>query len=317
MAGGEQVRHLLPEHFRNGRVDVALVGVGGSGTQMISALARIHVSLLALGHSSGLKVTAYDSDNVSEANVGRQMFSMSDVGQNKAAVMVNRINAFFGTDWTARPQKFDSDRTPSVDLVVTCVDTAAARVSIGDKMAGKRGYWLDLGNEAHTGQVVLGNFNQTKSKVACDKERIPNVLDLFKSLRKRGVETNTPSCSLAGALIHQDLFVNQMVATWASNLLWKWFRQGYIEEHGYFINLAGSVTSLPVCANSWRRLGYAAELPPLRKIKKFIKRARGMLDYHTVKLECGHIAHCKGEKRARCTDCQNDQAHHDSRTETK
>ena len=47
-----------------------------------------------------------DADTVSETNCVRQPFSASDVGQNKATVLVNRINMFWGTKW--RPNRLFS-----------------------------------------------------------------------------------------------------------------------------------------------------------------------------------------------------------------
>jgi hypothetical protein len=66
-------------------------------------------------------------------------------------------------------------------------------------------------------------------------------------LNPRFKEDNQPSCSLAEALEKQDLFINQSVATYALHLLWRLFRAGSIEHHGYFINLeSGRVNPLPV-----------------------------------------------------------------------
>ncbi len=42
----------------------------------------------------GLEVTLMDGDTVSETNCVRQPFSWSDVGQNKATILINRINLF-------------------------------------------------------------------------------------------------------------------------------------------------------------------------------------------------------------------------------
>lgn len=53
--------------------------------------------MIALGHPGGLEVTVIDSDQVSEANVGWQMFYPSDVGLSKATVLVNRINMAMGS----------------------------------------------------------------------------------------------------------------------------------------------------------------------------------------------------------------------------
>jgi PRTRC genetic system ThiF family protein len=134
-------------------------------------------------------------------------------------------------------------------------------------------YWLDLGNSAKFGQVVLGepsrvskrsrpesvarsfSRNMSKNELAEHKEwlhwkdhRLPNILGVFPQLKRKRVKEDTaPSCSLAEALEKQDLFINQSVATFALQLLWQFIREGGLDIHGYFINLqTGKVTPLPI-----------------------------------------------------------------------
>jgi PRTRC genetic system ThiF family protein len=73
-------------------------------------------------------------------------------------------------------------------------------------------------------------------------------MEIFPELLDESLEEDPrPSCSLAESLDQQDLFINQAVATFALNLLWRLFRDGKIEYHGGFINLAtGRVNPLPV-----------------------------------------------------------------------
>ena len=68
---------LNPQH----PVTVNLIGGGGTGSQVLTNLARLDVTLRTLGHP-GLFVTLYDPDIVTEANIGRQLFGYSDLGLN-------------------------------------------------------------------------------------------------------------------------------------------------------------------------------------------------------------------------------------------
>ena len=83
------------------------------------------------GHPGGIDCTVFDDDTVSPTNVGRQGFYPNDVGEYKASLIVNRLNALMGTDWRAETRRFGaSDPLYNVDLVIGCVDTRAARRAI-------------------------------------------------------------------------------------------------------------------------------------------------------------------------------------------
>lgn len=254
------------------RVHVDLVGAGGSGSLMLSGIARLDTALRALGHP-GFDVTVWDPDTVSEANLGRQLFAPADVGHHKAAVLVTRTNAWFGTAWHAAPCRFSmaddrsAHRTP---ILVSCVDSARARAAIGAQIAHERSgnwrhqylLWLDLGNRAADGQVVLGIPAQDEAHAAYEF-RLPTVLELFPELLDGRPEDDAPSCSLAQALERQNLFVNQAVATPALELLWQVFRVGRIGWHGAFVNLeTGRTTPLPVDPQAWKRFGYEPPRKP-------------------------------------------------------
>ena len=74
---------LSPQH----RISVNLIGAGGTGSQVLETLARIDSALFKLGHP-GLFVTTFDADEVSESNIGRQLFSPADIGLNKSVFSV-------------------------------------------------------------------------------------------------------------------------------------------------------------------------------------------------------------------------------------
>ena len=98
-------RYLLNPHHP---VTVFIIGAGGTGSQVATNLARMSIALQALGHP-GLHVTVFDPDTVTEANIGRQLFSESELGLNKAVALVTRINRFFGFSWEAKGQCYPSE----------------------------------------------------------------------------------------------------------------------------------------------------------------------------------------------------------------
>lgn len=94
---------MNPQH----PVTVNIIGAGGTGSQVLTGMARLDVTLRALGHP-GLFVTVYDPDIVTDANIGRQLFGPSDLGLNKSQCLVTRINNFFGNDWKAEASFYPS-----------------------------------------------------------------------------------------------------------------------------------------------------------------------------------------------------------------
>lgn len=243
---------INPRH----RVTVTLVGAGGTGSQMLHSLARIDYALYKLGHP-GLNVTVYDDDIVTEANVGRQLFSPCDVGLNKADVLVSRINTFFGIDWLSEAKAYDCNTEEGSNILITCVDNVKTRLEIGKHSKNKKAtlgyderksyYWLDFGNQVDRGQVVLGTLGVIKQPGNSKYEtvsRLKTVHEMF-DLRSINEEDSGPSCSLAEALRKQDLFINSTLCQIGSSLLWKLFTDGKISYQGAYLNLS-TMTSAPI-----------------------------------------------------------------------
>ena len=70
-----------------------LIGAGGTGSQVLTALARMNHALTELNHA-GLSVRLWDDDVITEANLGRQLFAESELGLYKSVALINRINRF-------------------------------------------------------------------------------------------------------------------------------------------------------------------------------------------------------------------------------
>ena len=239
-------------------------GVGGNGAQMAACLARLDIAMRALGHPHGLHVVAFDADRVSEANVGRQIYSAADIGQYKSIVSVHRLNLFYGLDWSAVPQRYEvaQEARPygrGADILISCVDSRAARRQLHriafDRFSGFR-YWLDLGNTESTAQVVLGQpaNRQTDSLGA---ERLPCVTELFPELLDADVpDDDRPSCSVRMSLASQGLFVNDVAVRYAAQLLYELFSRGRIAAHGVVVNLDSKRSGpIEVDPGTWARFG--------------------------------------------------------------
>ena len=261
------MEHAINPHLLRQTISVALVGAGGTGSQVITALAQMHYALVKLGHPGGLSVTVYDDDRVSESNIGRQWFFPADLGQYKSDVLVQRVNMTMGTDWTSCPSKVSMSDRLMFDIVIGAVDTRMARLSIMRAMErGPSGsYYLDFGNRAKDGQAILGQVVGANRKT--NGGTLPHVGELFPEVMDPKVvdPDEGPSCSLAEALARQSLFINRTLVSHGMAMLWDLLRHHKITFHGVFVNLAtGRVTSLPVCEKAWARFGYAAAKAHIR-----------------------------------------------------
>ena len=137
---------------------------------------------------------------------------------------MNRLNMFWGLGWKARPSAFEADSLRGIDdradLVIGCVDSRAARKTIEQAVTSQVGvsYWLDLGNNAASGQYVLGQpLNGINRRRA---ERLRTVAELYPEIADPSAgEDPLPSCSAAEALERQEPFINQTLAASALAML--------------------------------------------------------------------------------------------------
>lgn len=116
-------------------------------------------------------------------------------------------------------------------------------------------YRLDLGNNADTGQFVLGeplNLRNRRHRL-----RLRTVSELFPEVIQAELDGDgLPSCSAAEALDRQELFVNPTLANHALALLARLFRYGAVSYYGGFVSLSSltGVQALRVDPKYWQRL---------------------------------------------------------------
>ena len=242
------IRLHIPD-FR--RVALTLVGLGGTGSHIASGLIAIAQALGDRGIAS--YILFVDPDIVEPKNVGRQLFSAADIGQPKAQVVADRLNAAFGTRIGASvraieeqdicvPENRGDQQGSPLQVVIGAVDNAAARAVMARavKKADGKLWALDCGNENHSGQIALGNIanaNNLKGAIALgmtDRLPAPHLVypDLIKSPKAKNPHptlprrknsdrggARAPSCAELTAAGEQALMVNRVIAAYALELL--------------------------------------------------------------------------------------------------
>ncbi len=254
-----KITHHMPDTGSSRRgFRVLVIGAGGNGSAVLFGLPYLHHALIAWGFTNGLQVTVMDADTVSPTNCVRQPFGAADIGQNKATILINRINLFHQLSWHSDETFFSqgaqnntgSSYDNTVDFVISCVDTRAARREMHESFNNVMGpwrsvrYWLDIGNNASNGQFVLGQPLNCVNRRS--KTRLRTVTELFPSIMDTSLgEGPLPSCSAAEALERQEPFVNNVLATSALSMITRLMRYGQIDHQGAFYN-AESGRSAPI-----------------------------------------------------------------------
>lgn len=230
-------------------VTVNVIGCGGTGSQVMQYLGRMQHALVALGHP-GLDCRVWDPDTVTEANLGRQLYTENDIGNWKSWIQTERINRFFGVNWSANFLPWNEEHNSNLhpaNITITCVDNFKARLFVNqylkdhedkDTHQQRPFYWIDCGNSNTFGQVIIGSIGKDTRK---GSKRMKTVIELYgDSIAKGQLEDvqDQPSCSLAEALIHQDLMICPTIATYAMQILWKLFRTPRTNVQGLFLNLS-------------------------------------------------------------------------------
>ncbi len=217
---------------------------------MLARLARIDYALRQTGHP-GLHVIAYDSDIVEANNVGRQLYTLCDVGEYKVVNAVNKVNMAFGLQWQGIPMdELPDGEDVRANVIITCVDRASFRVQLGRSLQypykgfeyNTMFYWLDMGNSRNTGQFVLGTLFDQERKIQREDfemvDKLKNIIDFFSELDA----LDTPvlqgtGCAYSDKLNEQSLFINDVLVAHASDCLFRLLYHKQIRKHGAFVNL--------------------------------------------------------------------------------
>lgn len=116
---------------------IVLVGCGGTGGFLADSICRLLIDRPA-------DLYLVDSDRVEPHKVARQAFDRTDVGHFKAEVLARRVARRFGREIGYSVLPYDHELHAQVfgglhsrlNLLVGCVDNAAARRAIAATLAG-------------------------------------------------------------------------------------------------------------------------------------------------------------------------------------
>lgn len=225
-------KHLHP-------VSICLIGCGGTGSLVLTRLARVDFALKELGFP-GLYVNVFDFDKIEYNNVGRQNFLPNEVGDYKSISMISKINFAFGLNWTGYKRKPKAADLSS-NFIITCVDNVKTRKEVRNYIAiknqsydfDKNFYWIDCGNGKDFGQVLLSGTAEIKKEF-----NLQDVFDIYGDISKFDNEESQgiTGCSYADSLEKQDLFINDSVALECAQMVYTFIKNYYLEYKGVVIN---------------------------------------------------------------------------------
>ncbi len=258
---------------------VVLAGCGGTGAQIARMLARLIYDMQQKNLETPHLIFV-DHDAVEPHNIGRQLFTRGDVGQNKAEVLARRFNVALGLRIEARPRRLVPEdmnygtanyHRPNI-VLIGAVDNAAARAMMHKHIKGVAA-WIDCGNHEHGGQVAIGNSteawyydrkNWVGSKLIVKQaltyqpnsegsyRTLPAPTLLFPDLLKP--EPEGLSCAQMVERNRQALFVNDAMAVAAMSYVHKLLMREPVRSFVTYVDtVTNNVRSVPLTRENLRR----------------------------------------------------------------
>ncbi len=262
----ERPRVVAPQ--LNPRVRIVLVGCGGTGSWLAPHIART----VALLREQGKEATALfvDPDVVEARNIPRQNFCHAEARARvpKAVTLARRYGAAWELEIPAVVAAFRPDLLSSMHngltVLVGCVDNPLGRQALAEaQRAGgysePHRWWLDCGNFASSGQVLLGNVTQPERiRDGLKGTRLCLHLPVPSWQHPELVEPPTPqaavvkrarprSCAEIALENVQALNINVLVAALAAEYLNQLLLAGTLTTFATYVNLAPlAVSSYPI-----------------------------------------------------------------------
>ena len=206
----------LSNDFTRGTWNAIVVGCGGTGSWVAEGLARIlppETRLLLVDH-----------DTVEERNFSRQNYLPEELGAYKAEALAHRLARRYRRSVSYVVSSLEAlqtgQRMPSLrGLLIGCVDNPQARQALAATVAHMfSSWWIDAGNGASFGQVLIGNSTRDHlwggfraADQTCSRLPLPS-LQRPELLVEPPVAADDPSCAVAVDLGEQSPTINQAIA---------------------------------------------------------------------------------------------------------
>lgn len=202
------------------KIDIILVGVGGTGGCLFTKLVRF----LSDTDFKGIDLTfrIMDGDFVEAKNLGRQPFTEEDIGRNKAVALASAADEVLGVKVVAYPEYLKpenryllnhdirSSSTEDIKIVIGAVDNHVCRKLLHEYFLEFTGYetlfYIDAANELSCGEIVIGK-SRMKKVIAPDRAHyFPEIL------LDNGKAPYEMSCEELNQSIPQHLATNSLAA---------------------------------------------------------------------------------------------------------
>lgn len=160
---------------------IVICGIGGVGSYVLEALARVGIGYL----------TIIDKDTVDVTNINRQIIATLDsVGENKVDVAKNRVK-LINKEIKVKPIKLDITREnitdiikeENIDYVVDCVDNIEAKIAIITECNQKNIKCIScmgMGNKLNPLDIKVSDIYKT---INCPLSKI-----MRKKLKEEGIK---------------------------------------------------------------------------------------------------------------------------------
>jgi PRTRC genetic system ThiF family protein len=231
-------------HLTTFRSEILVVGLGGTGSILARHVARMIYDMRERRLDTPERIVFIDPDVVEMKNVGRQMFTASDVGQHKAQLLATRFNHALGLkiEWANEP--FDPETYGGRyqgRIIMGAVDNSEARRAISKA----HGIWIDAGNHFDSGQVVIGTETElSEFEIARGHEwrELPNAALIFPELLEPDpVPQRDLSCAELVEIGEQHLLVNEMMAAISAQYLYKLLHRQPVETFLTYVDTSALV----------------------------------------------------------------------------